>query len=295
MSAEGTVYDLGYKPHHGERLGRAGAIRAVVIDGLRRALGLRRKARSKLLPWALIVIALLPVVVVVSLTFLAAGFELEAGNPFFSHADYFNMIGIWAMLFIALVTPLLIIPDRQHGVIAIYASRPIRATDYLLARGATLAILAGVYVLLPHALLYLGISALNAEGFVGGLAANASEIPDILITTVALVLGFGAPAFLVSIFIKRLTTATGVFVVIMLMTSVLEEIVGEAEGMTAQLLAPLSLFFNPFTIRDAVFEVDDPRTPIALAGLGVEVAWMVIGALVAVTAVLAHRRYRRDL
>lgn len=43
-SAEGTVYDLGYTPHEGARLGRPAAIRAMVVDGSRRALGLDRKS-----------------------------------------------------------------------------------------------------------------------------------------------------------------------------------------------------------------------------------------------------------
>ena len=34
--SEGVVYDLGYRPHEGDRLGRAGALRALYRDGLRR-------------------------------------------------------------------------------------------------------------------------------------------------------------------------------------------------------------------------------------------------------------------
>ena len=35
MNGEGTVYDLGYTPHEGPRLGRSGAFRAMVVDGTR--------------------------------------------------------------------------------------------------------------------------------------------------------------------------------------------------------------------------------------------------------------------
>jgi hypothetical protein len=59
-SAEGTVYDLGYAPHEGPRLGRPAGIRAMVVDGTRRALGLRRKAWPKVLPWGLIAAAIVP-------------------------------------------------------------------------------------------------------------------------------------------------------------------------------------------------------------------------------------------
>jgi len=70
VSVKGTVYDLGYVPHEGPRLGRSGAIRAIVKDGVRRALGLRRKPREKLMPWLLIGAAVVPATVIVSLTFV---------------------------------------------------------------------------------------------------------------------------------------------------------------------------------------------------------------------------------
>ena len=57
-SADGMVYDLGYAPHEGPRLGRRAAVRAMFVDGTRRALGLRRKPATKVLPWALIAILL---------------------------------------------------------------------------------------------------------------------------------------------------------------------------------------------------------------------------------------------
>ena len=66
---QGAVYDLGYEPYDGERLGRSGARRTVFWDGIRRVLGIRRKARRKVLPWTLIVIAVIPAIVVVGIGF----------------------------------------------------------------------------------------------------------------------------------------------------------------------------------------------------------------------------------
>ena len=57
---EGTIYDLGYAPHEGARLGRRAALRAMIVDGSRRALGLRRKPWTKVLPWGLIAAAIVP-------------------------------------------------------------------------------------------------------------------------------------------------------------------------------------------------------------------------------------------
>ena len=65
----GVVYDLGYQPYEGQRLGRGGAIKAMIKDGLRRTFGIRRKARKKVYPWGLVSLAFLPAAVFVGLSF----------------------------------------------------------------------------------------------------------------------------------------------------------------------------------------------------------------------------------
>jgi len=76
--AEGVVFDLGYRPHEGERLGRSGARRALYKDGVRRVLGLRRKARRKVFPIALIGTALVPALFFVALGVIAGEFDQAA-------------------------------------------------------------------------------------------------------------------------------------------------------------------------------------------------------------------------
>ena len=71
MTNRGVVYDLGYAPHEGPRLGRSGAIVATIKDGVRRVLGLRRRARKKILPWGLFAVAFLPAVAFIGLSFFS--------------------------------------------------------------------------------------------------------------------------------------------------------------------------------------------------------------------------------
>ncbi|MQA92312.1 MAG: hypothetical protein GEU90_19140 [Gemmatimonas sp.] len=294
-SAEGTVYDLGYAPHEGPRLGRPAALRAMVIDGSRRALGLRRKAWTKVLPWGLIAAAIVPAAWVVALTFVVAGFSLEDAGPFGDPAEFFEMIGTIGMLFVALVAPTLLIPDRQHGVLAIYASRPVRASDYLLARGAALVGLTSLLILIPHTILYLGISALYADGFWAGLVENGTEIPAILGTTAAYVLGYGAPAFLVAIFVRRVAIATGIYVLVMFVTASLVEAMPRATDLLVfKVLAPLALFWNPLSVRDWLFDREPEQWALDRVGFEPWVAALAIVAIALVTAVIAHRRYRRE-
>ena len=101
----GAVFDLGYKPYEGERLGRSGAIRAIVKDGMRRVMGLRRKARKKVYPWGLVVFAILPAIVFIGLAFTLNEFTPDAESPFGGHAEYIALTGAIVLLFVALAAP----------------------------------------------------------------------------------------------------------------------------------------------------------------------------------------------
>jgi ABC-2 type transport system permease protein len=294
-NAEGTVYDLGYAPHEGPRLGRRAAIRAMFVDGGRRALGLRRKPWTKVLPWALIAAAIVPAAWVVGLSYVVAGFSLEDAGPFGDPAGFFAMIGTLALLFVGLVAPTLLIPDRHYGVLAIYASRPVRAIDYLFARAATLVVLTSLFILIPHAILYFGISGLYVDGFLAGLVEHGKKIPAILGTTAAYVLGYGAPAFLVALFVRRVAVASGVYVLTMFMTgSLIEAMPRATDHLIFKVLAPLALFWNPLSVRDWLFDQEPDQLALDRAGLEPWMGALAILAIALATALIAHRRYRRE-
>jgi ABC-2 type transport system permease protein len=294
-AAEGKVYDLGYSPHEGPRLGRRAAIRAMMVDGTRRVLGLRRKAWTKVLPWALIAAAIVPAAWVVALSFVVSGFQLEDAGPWGDPAEFFQVIGMLAMFFVALVGPTLLIPDRENGVLAIYASRPIRAVDYLLARALTLMILTALFMLVPHTILYLGISALYVDGFRAGLVEHGAKIPEILGTTAAYVIGYGAPAFLIALFVRRVAVATGVYVLAMFLTALTIEAMPRAtELLVFKIMAPLMLFWNPLSVRDWLFDQEPEQWPLVRVGMEPWVGAIAIVLIALITALIAQRKYRRD-
>ena len=53
----GTIYDIGYRHYDGPRLGRRGAIGAIVGAGLRAVFGFGRSGRSKIIPWGAVILA----------------------------------------------------------------------------------------------------------------------------------------------------------------------------------------------------------------------------------------------
>lgn len=294
---EGIVYDLGYTPHDGPRLGRGAAVRATIADGLRRVLGLRRKARKKVLPWSLLAVASIPAIVFVGLAFFLNEFSPDGESPFGSHAEYFNLAGTMVMIFAALAGPELLIPDRVEGVLAVYSSRPMRASDYLLARGAALAGVVGFFLLAPQLLMYVGFAALDTDGFFSAVVGNADDLVQIVATTAVYVVAYGAPALLVAVFARRSAPASGAYLAAMLaLTGVAHGLAdsGATEGI-GKYAALLALFEHPHVVRDWIFG----RRSTGLVAIDVGwSAWVSLAAVLviaAATAVIAVYRYRREM
>lgn len=198
MSNRGVVYDLGYTPYEGDHLGRRGAIRSTYRDGIYRVLGIKRRARKKILPWTLAAFAVLPAIVFVGFAFLLTTFSPDAESPFGSHADYFELTGTVVLLFVALAAPELLIPDRREGVLSIYSSRPLLPDDYVGARFVSLLTVIAGFMLIPQVLMYVGFAALDADGFFSTLWSNGGDIPRILASTAVYAVAYAPIALLVA-------------------------------------------------------------------------------------------------
>ena len=159
MTDKGVVYDLGYVPYEGDRRQRRGAIATTYRDGVMRVFGIRRRARKKIMPWSLVVLAILPATVFVGFAFLLSTFSPEADSPFGGHGEYFSITGGVVLLFVALAGPELLIPDRREGVLAIYSSRPLTPDDYIGTRTASLLTVVAGFMLIPQVLISVEISA----------------------------------------------------------------------------------------------------------------------------------------
>ena len=293
---EGITYDLGYTPHNGPRLGRGAAIRATIVDGLRRVLGLRRKARKKVLPWVLLSIASIPAIVFVGLAFLLGEFNPDAESPFGGHPEYFNLAGTMVMIFSALAGPELLIPDRTEGVLAVYSSRPMRARDYLLARGAALAGVVGFFLLAPQLLMYLGFAALETDGFVRGAIANADDLAHIVLTAAVYVVAYGAPALLVAVFARRSAPASAAYVGVMIPLNIVAHGIADAAGDgIGRFAALLALFEHPHVVRDWIFDRRADDLVVIDVGFHAWVSLAVVLAIAVATGFIAVRRYRREM
>ncbi len=294
MTDRGVVYDLGYAPHEGPRLGTRGAVRATIKDGVRRVFGIRRRARKKILPWILFGIALIPSVVFIGLAFFLTTFVPEAESPFGGHADYYDLAGPVMILFTALAGPELLIPDREQGVLAVYSSRPLRASDYLLARGTALAIVIAAFLVLPQLLMYVGFAAIDADGFISGLVSEWRNLWRIFATSAAFLVGYGAPALLISVYAKRLAPATGTLLGVLVgSTGLASALATSATFQGSRYASLLAIAQHPFVIRDWAFGRPTAGSTPGDAGFGPEASLTVIVIVAVIAGALALRRYRK--
>ena len=72
----GVIYDLGYRPYDGPRTGAGAIAGSLFLAGFRNAFGLGRSGKSKVLPFLLLGLNLLPAVIVVGVMVIVGLDEL---------------------------------------------------------------------------------------------------------------------------------------------------------------------------------------------------------------------------
>lgn len=169
----GAVYDRGYRPYTGSVGDRWAARRALFRLTVRRALGIRRSWRQKVLPWSLLAIATVPAVVNVGIK-VAIGDQPvdEVDIEFISYRDYVEITSI-LLLFVAVTAPDAICPDRHDRVLPLIFSRPLTGVDYVVAKVAAIAALIFGFGFFPQVVLFVGQTIVNEDGALDYIGENA--------------------------------------------------------------------------------------------------------------------------
>ena len=169
----GEVYDLGYQRYYGPREGRARARWALLVNGIRSALGIGRGSRAKVLPVLLFVAAVGPAIIMVLIASQAGPDNTT------THAGYYSVISVILLLFSAIIAPELLIPDRRDRVLHLYLVRPLTPTDYVAGRWSAFFIITLAIVYSGQILLFLGLL-LTASEPVDYVRENWLDVPRFL-------------------------------------------------------------------------------------------------------------------
>lgn len=293
-TTEGAVIvDRGYRHWDGERLGGATIRWAVAIDALRRAFGLGRRARAKVFPFGLLAVGVVLALVITGL-YVAAGTiglppEILPELP--GHRDLFSWFSAIALLFVAVVGPSFLVPDRRHGTLALTLSRPLGVADYLRGKAMAFALVVLAIQLLPQLVLWIGRGTV-ADSVGTWFGESWPVLWQAPVVAVVTLLAQGALLALITTWVNR----TGVAAAAFLGTwAVLTPILGELSRLDlpgARFLALLNLSEHPEVIADAVFKVVPGPYALVDAGFGLLASVVAVALLAAVAGVITVRRYR---
>lgn len=231
VRGSGVIHDIGYQRYTGPRLGRRHAIGALYVHSLRAAYGLGRSAKAKVFPGFVVAVGFAVAVVAVAI-------RTQTGEIAVTYLEYIDGLGIPVLLFLAVVAPELVCRDLRSRVLPLYFSRPLRRTDYALAKLA--AMVSAVWLLLAGPLLLMFLGGVFAQ--TGGARGAWREFTDFLgglgyaaMTAVVL----GAVAVPLASLSARRAVAAVIIVASFVVTTPIIGVLDAVGGTTAQQLAPL--------------------------------------------------------
>jgi ABC-2 type transport system permease protein len=287
-SATGAIYDLGYQGYDGPRLGRRAAVSTLFWASLRAAFGLGRSGRSKIVPWGLTAIILVPAAVAGAIQAVVPG----APSPF-TYDNYLWEMQPLLALFVAAQAPELVSGDQRNHVLSLYFSHALARSDYALAKLAALA--TALFCLALGPLLVILLAAVLASADVpAAIGDQLGNLPQVIGSPLIHAVPLAGMGMAVASFTPRRAYATGAIIAFFLVTAAAGGILAEAGRGRISQLAPM---LNPFVLLDGtrswLVGASIPDSPVRAADL----ALPVFGALTAVIAILGAAavvwRYRR--
>ncbi|SEB57272.1 ABC-2 type transport system permease protein [Nocardioides exalbidus] len=269
----GVIHDLGYRHYDGPREGTGAIGRTLFVTGLRHAYGLGRSGKSKIMPFLLLGMSVLPAAIVVGVVVLTGLASLPV-----TYADYSNQTNLLVSLFAAAQAPVLFSRDLRHRSIVLYLARPLSASVFALVRWLSLSVAIFLFTLVPTLLLLVG-------ALLAGLdkSDQLSDLWKALVLQVLLAaLVAGLSGFISSVSLRRGFAVVGSVMVLIVLASVItvvQSIAHEQDsdtvGVWAGLLSPWSLYGGLGQAWDA-----GVRNPVTVDG-----AWVPAYAIVALLLV----------
>jgi len=299
MPPAGAVYDRGYRPYEGERGGRGAARAALVRVSIRRALGLRRSWRQKVLPWSLLAIASIPAVVNVGVKYItrntpAANFDL------ITFREYVG-VSTTLLLFVAITAPDMVCPDRRNRVLPLIFARPLTGNDYVLAKVGALTVVVFGFSFLPQVVLFVGQMFVAPQGALGYARENAEVVWQVPVAVALFSLYWASLAVAISATTARRVVAGVALLATVLVSGMVASTLVSARGADPEamfedgsLWGLLSAVDIPVRLADLVFlgHVDPQSLVGGAQGAGIGVALVYLAVVAGSLGYLVFR-YRR--
>ena len=287
-SATGAIYDLGYRGYDGPRLGRRAAFATLFWASLRAAFGLGRSGRSKIVPWGLSAIMIVPAGVAGAIQALVPG-----GLSPFNYDNYLWDLSPILALFVAAQAPELVSSDQRNHVLSLYFSHALARSDYALAKFGAMAAALFILALAPLLVIFFA-SILAASEVVAALGDQLGNLPQIVGSPLIHAIPLAALGMAIASFTPRRAYATGAIIAVYLVTGAVGQILSEAGRGRLSQVAPL---LNPWVLldgtRDWLVGNSIPDSPVPRADLDLWVFGVLTAALTLIAIAAVLWRYRR--
>ncbi len=238
-SRPGVIHDLGYRHYDGLREGTPAIARNLFVTGLRHAYGLGRSGKSKVMPFLLLAMSLLPALIVVGVVVLTGLRSLPV-----SYADYTNQTQLLVSLFAAAQAPVLFSRDLRHRSIVLYLARPLSAPVFALMRWLSLSVAVWLFMAVPTILLFIG-------AMLAGL--DKSDQTSALLKAVALqtllaLLVAGITGLISSVSLRRGFAVVGSVMALIVLTGVVTAVQAIAHEQDSDSVSTAAGLFSPWSL-----------------------------------------------
>lgn len=288
----GAVYDRGYRPYDGPRGRRGAATLALFRASMRRALGLRRSWRQKIAPFVLLGIVTIPAIVNVGIGYVTRDRVADR----FEIITYRDYVGVSAalLLFVALVAPDVMCPDRRHRVLPLMFARPLMGSDYVAAKVGAIGTILFAFSFLPQVVLFIG-NVLVSDSSLDYFTGHLDVLWKVPVAVVLLAVYYAVIGVAIASLTDRRIVAGAAVIGLFLVTSISSGIIvgDNFQQQGGSLAALINVLGLPLYLRDLVFlghiDADSPLHGVNNGGLFAVLTYIVV---LTVSAGVLLRRYR---
>jgi len=277
----GVIHDIGYQRYTGPRLGRWYAVRSLYVHSVRTAFGIGRTGKSKVFPWFVVGIAF-------AVALIAVAVRSQSKTVFISYLQFPDTISVPVLLMLAIVAPELVSRELRAHVLPLYFSRPLRRTDYALAKFAALATALWLVFAGPQLLMFLGGVFSVSNGLTGAWVEFTDFAVGVAYAAIAAVV-YSAIGILVASLSGRRAVAAAAIVATFLVTV---PVVGVLEALGSETTQQIVPAINPVSLVEGVKVWVFQAHAFPIGDFGPAYLGIACGVVAACTALLLVR-YRK--
>lgn len=244
----GVIHDLGYRRYAGPREGAGTTALSLYVTGVRHAYGLGRSGRSKVLPFLLLAINLLPAVILIGVVT-----TMKLDEQLLSYSAYTSQLQMVVSLFAAAQAPVLFSRDLRHRSIVLYLARPLQPATYALVRLASLWAAVLVYLVVPVLVLYVG--ALLAELPVWEQTVDALQALLLVFLLAGMLAGLSG--VISSWSVRRGFAVVATIMVLLLGNGIVAVIQGISWDQDQDRIGEVAGLFSPYSLYRGLMELFD--------------------------------------